>query len=167
MHVAIEHDGRLHALEVRATSPETFEVRVDGVVVDLHVRRRANGSMSVRLRDGSLHVIDVEKGDRPDQRVVLVDGHQVVTSLNGRRARAGGASAGVTGQQRVVAPMPGKVVRVLTEVGAAVEARQSLVVVEAMKMENELSVPRAGRVLEIHVDEGQSVESGRLLVVVE
>lgn len=167
MHVAIEHEGRLHAVEVRATSAETFVVCVDGVDIDLHVRRRANGSMSLRLPDGSLHLIDVERGDRPDHRVVLVDGHQVATSLNGRRARANGTSAGASGQQRVVAPMPGKVVRLLTEVGAEVEARQSLVVVEAMKMENELSVPRAGRVLEIHVEEGQSVESGRLLVVVE
>jgi biotin carboxyl carrier protein len=56
---------------------------------------------------------------------------------------------------------------VLTVVGAEVDARQPLVVVEAMKMENELSVPRGGRVMEILVEEGQSVEAGRLLVVVE
>ena len=63
--------------------------------------------------------------------------------------------------------MPGKVVRVLVAQGAAVQARQGLVVVEAMKMENELTSPTAGRVKVIAVEEGMSVEAGRLLVVIE
>jgi biotin carboxyl carrier protein len=63
--------------------------------------------------------------------------------------------------------MPGKVVRVLVEPGDEVAGRQPLVVVEAMKMENELSSPRPGRVKEVAVRPGQSVEAGRLLVVVE
>jgi len=63
--------------------------------------------------------------------------------------------------------MPGKIVRVLVKAGDAVRARQPLVVVEAMKMENELGSPKAGRVKEVSVQEGQSVEAGRLLVVVE
>ena len=63
--------------------------------------------------------------------------------------------------------MPGRVVRVLVKPGDEVAARQGLVVVEAMKMENELAAPRAGRVKEVAVTEGQSVEAGRLLVVVE
>ena len=63
--------------------------------------------------------------------------------------------------------MPGRVVRVLVKPGDNVAARQGLVVVEAMKMENELTAPRAGRVKEVAVAEGQSVEAGRLLVIVE
>ena len=70
------------------------------------------------------------------------------------------------GDQRVVAPMPGKVVKVLVAVGDSVEAPQGLVVVEAMKMENELTVSRAGTVSKIEVSEGASVEAGRLLMVV-
>ena len=62
--------------------------------------------------------------------------------------------------------MPGKVVKVLVAVGDSVEARQGLVVVEAMKMENELTVARAGTVAKIEVTEGTSVEAGRLLIVV-
>jgi biotin carboxyl carrier protein len=62
--------------------------------------------------------------------------------------------------------MPGRVVRVLVEAGKDVEAGQGLVVVEAMKMENELRALRAGRVTEIAVREGQTVETGALLVVV-
>ncbi|MDE3153993.1 MAG: acetyl-CoA carboxylase biotin carboxyl carrier protein subunit, partial [Acidobacteriota bacterium] len=66
-----------------------------------------------------------------------------------------------------VAPMPGKVVRVLVAPGDAVTVRQPLVVVEAMKMENELRSPKDGVVREIKVGEGVSVEAGSLLVVVE
>jgi biotin carboxyl carrier protein len=62
--------------------------------------------------------------------------------------------------------MPGKVVRVLVEKGQEVKAGASLVVVEAMKMENELRAPRAGRVVELPVREGQAVESGALLAIV-
>jgi biotin carboxyl carrier protein len=67
--------------------------------------------------------------------------------------------------QRIVAPMPGKVVRVLVEMGAEVRARQPVVVVEAMKMENEVRASRDGAVLEILAKEGQSVEAGSLLAV--
>jgi biotin carboxyl carrier protein len=63
--------------------------------------------------------------------------------------------------------MPGKVVRVLVERGQAVTAAQGLVVVEAMKMENELKAPRAGTIFEVHVREGQAVEGGALLIVLE
>ena len=63
--------------------------------------------------------------------------------------------------------MPGRVLRVLVSVGDEVAAGQALVVIEAMKMENELKVLRAGRVREVLVVEASSVEAGRLLVVVE
>jgi biotin carboxyl carrier protein len=82
-----------------------------------------------------------------------------------RTTVAGAARAG--GPQRIVAPMPGKIVRVLVARGDEVAPRQGLVVVEAMKMENELRAPRAGCVQEVAVTEGQSVEAGALLVVVE
>jgi biotin carboxyl carrier protein len=61
--------------------------------------------------------------------------------------------------------MPGKVVRVLVKAGDAVQARQPLIVVEAMKMENELRAARAGTVAELHAREGSSVDAGALLAV--
>jgi biotin carboxyl carrier protein len=63
--------------------------------------------------------------------------------------------------------MPGKVVRVLVKAGDAVTARQPVVVVEAMKMENELRASRDGTVAEIHVREGMSVDAGALLLVIQ
>lgn len=92
----------------------------------------------------------------------------VVAVVDGRRfERASAGDAGGHGEQRVTAPMPGRVVRVLVKAGETVAARQGLVVVEAMKMENELTVARAGRVKEVMVTEGASVDAGRLLVIVE
>jgi biotin carboxyl carrier protein len=84
-----------------------------------------------------------------------------------RWSKPGELATAAAGPQRVTAPMPGKVVKVLVSPGDEVEARQGLVVIEAMKMENELRAPRAGRVREVHVKEGAPVESGRLLVVLE
>jgi biotin carboxyl carrier protein len=91
---------------------------------------------------------------------------RVLTGTASRFGRGGGASL-AAGTQRVLAPMPGKVVKVLVKAGDEVKARQGLVVVEAMKMENELRSPKDGRVSDVLVAEGASVEAGRLLVVVE
>ena len=72
-----------------------------------------------------------------------------------------------SGPESIDSVMPGKVVRVLVEPGAEVQAGQGLVVVEAMKMENEISAPRAGRVKSVEVIPGQNVETGARLVVLE
>ena len=82
-----------------------------------------------------------------------------------RMRRAGGTFT-LEGPQRIDAPMPGKVTRVLVKVGEQVEEGQGLVVVEAMKMENELKSPKAGKVTELHAVEGAAVESGAKLAVV-
>ena len=84
----------------------------------------------------------------------------------GRQKKDGPAAHGV-GPQRVMAPMPGKVVRVLVKPGDCVKARQGLIVVEAMKMENELRAARDGRVRDVAVAEGQSVDAGAVLLIVE
>jgi len=82
-----------------------------------------------------------------------------------RSAMAAGALAG--GVARITAPMPGKVVRVLVEAGAQVEAGEGIVVVEAMKMQNELKSPRAGKVVTVNVDVGATVNGGDVLAVIE
>ncbi len=107
----------------------------------------------------------------PGELEVYLRAGVVRCRVNGGRSRApragGRHEAGATGVQRVTAPMPGKVLRVLVAPGDQVRARQGLVVVEAMKMENELRSPKDGRVKEVHAAEGTSVEAGRLLVVIE
>jgi pyruvate carboxylase subunit B len=100
---------------------------------------------------------------------VHVDGIPVEVSIN--RMRRTGAIAAVhashAGPQRVTAPMPGKIVKLLVKAGDKVQARQGVVVVEAMKMENELRARAAGTVSEVRVTEGTSVEAGAILVILE
>jgi biotin carboxyl carrier protein len=92
----------------------------------------------------------------------------VPVALNGRRhsrrKEEGGQSG--AGPERLVAPMPGRVVRVLVKRGQAVTARQPIVVIEAMKMENELRAGREGMVSELQVNDGESVEAGALVAVI-
>jgi biotin carboxyl carrier protein len=92
----------------------------------------------------------------------------VPVALNGRRRSGRKEEGGLSGSgpQRLLAPMPGKVVRVLVNKGDSVRARQPIVVIEAMKMENELRAGRDGVVLELPAASGQSVEAGMLLAVV-
>ena len=102
---------------------------------------------------------------------VHLDGRTIPVQIRqagafGRQKKEGGGAPS-TGPQRIVSPMPGKVIRVLVKAGDAVQARQGLVVVEAMKMENELRSARNGRVRDVSVAEGQSVDAGTVLLVVE
>jgi biotin carboxyl carrier protein len=101
--------------------------------------------------------------------LVDLDGRTVAVAVDGRRRGAKGAdgSGHAPGEQPVTAPMPGRVVRVLVGPGDEVTARQGVVVVEAMKMENELRSPKAGRIKNVTVTPGMSVEAGRVLLVVE
>lgn len=118
---------------------------VDGRVIEIH---GANGSAQRLVRSGwKLRQLDV---------------------VDPRRRRGASASAGGIGARaELVAPMPGKVVSVLRGLGESVEAGQGVVVLEAMKMENELRSPIAGVVSVLEVEPGQSMESGQLIAVVE
>jgi biotin carboxyl carrier protein len=84
-----------------------------------------------------------------------------------RQWKRSGDAAGARGQAAIVAPMPGKVVRVMVAVGDEVEAGQGIILVEAMKMQNELKSPRAGRVTAIHAKEHDSVVAGAVLAVID
>jgi biotin carboxyl carrier protein len=100
---------------------------------------------------------------------VHIDGVPVEVSII--RMRRPGATAAShpadEGPQRVTAPMPGKIVKLLVKPGDEVQPRQGVVVVEAMKMENELRARAAGTVSEVRVTEGASVEAGAILVILE
>ena len=100
---------------------------------------------------------------------VHIDGVPVEVSINRMRRTGATAAAHPTdgGPQRVTAPMPGKIVKLLVKPGDKVQPRQGLIVVEAMKMENELRARAAGTVSEVRVTEGASVEAGAILVILE
>ena len=98
---------------------------------------------------------------------VRIGGRLFLTSVVDRRRRRSNSEQGAEGRQNLVAPMPGKVVRVLVEAGDQVVAGQGVVVVEAMKMQNEIKSPKAGRISEIRVTEGAAVNANQVLAIVE
>lgn len=114
---------------------------------------------------GSQRLIDVE-GELPELRLGLPSGDLLALKLDDARAAALAAEVRrpAAGPQQVRAPMPGKVVKLLCRPGDRVRAGQGLLIIEAMKMENELRAPVDGVVAEVRAVEGQSVEGGAVLV---
>ena len=152
----VEVDGRTHIVDARRVSEMVISMLVQpeggtppSTSVDVSFAARpAAGEFDVHLAGRTLPV-------------------EVRPAGSFGRQKKDGAGAQGTGPQKLLAPMPGKVVRVLVKPGDEVKARQGLVVVEAMKMENELRAARDGRVREVAVKEGQSVDAGAVLVLVE
>jgi len=99
-------------------------------------------------------------------REIRVD--ETVRIIDPKRLRSGQNSGGHHhGTAQIVAPMPGKVVRVQVEAGATVEKGAGVIVVEAMKMQNEMKAPRAGVVVTLNVQPGDTVNAGDVLAVLE
>ena len=95
-----------------------------------------------------------------------LDGRRFTAEVSDPRDRGKRSAAALgTGRQNIAAPMPGKVIRVLVREGDAVEIGQGLVVVEAMKMQNEMKALRSGQVVEVGVRDGDTVSAGDVLVV--
>jgi biotin carboxyl carrier protein len=166
----IEINGRLRHVSVEKAGPtdSRFRVTVDGRTRLVDAVSVEDDTLSLLLPEegGASHEVGFSEGLQAGELAVYLHEGTLNAIVNGRRSGRG-AQAAAHGVQRILAPMPGKVLRVLVEPGDEVEVRQPLVVVEAMKMENELTSPKTGRVKEVAVTEGMSVEAGRLLVVVE
>jgi biotin carboxyl carrier protein len=168
----IEIDGRVRHVQVHRAGAR-FRVGVDGrewlvdaARIDGHMWSLLLGRPGETDTALASHEVTFAADPVTGQTRIGIGATPVAASLNNRRRwskRDDGAGAG---PQRIVAPMPGKIVRVLVTPGQTVEPRQGLVVVEAMKMENELKAARAGTVEEVAVREGQSVDAGALLLVV-
>jgi biotin carboxyl carrier protein len=167
--LSVQVEDRTFVVEVEELGSGLLEVRVDGRRVDVDARLPASGPGSGSLLlDGVSYVVDL--GEAGEDTLVAVDGETFRVQLGdpgaGRRRGPAGAVAGSGAGQRLVAPMPGKVVKVLVQVGQPVERGAGLVVLEAMKMENEFRATGSGTVREIHVEPGQAVDAGALLVVI-
>jgi acetyl/propionyl-CoA carboxylase alpha subunit len=167
----VEINGRSRTLSVERTGRGRYRVTIDGRPREIDAARVGGFGLSLLL-DGERGVsreVQVAPVGTAGELLVRLDGRTVTATMNGRRTgrAAADASAQSPGDQPVVAPMPGRIVRVLVARGDTVAARQAVVVVEAMKMENELRAPKDGRVKEVAVEPGASVEAGRVLVVIE
>jgi biotin carboxyl carrier protein len=146
--VSAEVGGRVYNLQVRETAPDTFLFFLNTGVHECRVNNRATSKedFDVSIRGHSYPV-------------TIVDPKRLRSGQNSDRHHHGAAE--------IRAQMPGKVVRVQIEAGAAVEKGTGLVVVEAMKMQNEMKSPRAGVVVSINVKPGDTVNAGDVLAVIE
>jgi len=157
-------DGRTLRVEVRGRDGR-YVVTLDGRALEVDHQETGPHFASLII-GGRSYEAGLEK--RPDgYNVVLAEDVLYVEICGASQGAAAAPRKAATGPARVVAPMPGRLVRVLVQPGQQVEAGEGLLVMEAMKMENELRSPRAGRVAELLVREGQTVETAALLVVVE
>ena len=156
-----------YTVEIEENGRSVYRISVDGneFLVDGKKTGRTNFSLIVDNRS-----FEIEVDNTDDEYRVLVDGRNYrIHLVDERRVRVGAAQSGLQlqGRQMVSVPMPGKIIAVLVAIGDAVEMGQGLVIVEAMKMENEVRSPISGEVKEIKVKPGDTVEGGALLVIVE
>ncbi len=171
---------KLYLVEIRGTE---YPVRISEGAEGLRVQVGEEPAQAVEwteaqpglyslLLDGASHAVRVSP-DREEPSGWAVDfGSQPITALvqterERRLSRIGGAKQAQSGEFTVKAPMPGLVRAVAVAVGDMVPQGGRLLLLEAMKMENEIAAPRAGTVKAIHVAPGETVENGRPLVVLE
>ena len=145
---------------------DRWKISLDGQPVNIDAVEIGPNTLSLLLEGQSY---EVRITPSPDGVLKLQTGLQEFTAevVDPRawRGRRHGALE-VEGRQQIVAPMPGKVVRILVQAGDKVEAGQGLLVVEAMKMQNEIRSPKGGTIERLHVREGQPVNAGEVLCVV-
>ena len=144
--VSAQVGDRVYDLQLRELQPDTYLFFLNTEVHECRVSPRARESFDVSIRGRSY-------------AVTIVDPKRLRSGENSDRHHHGVA--------QLLAPMPGKVVRVQTEAGASVEKGAGVVVVEAMKMQNEMKSPRAGVVVSINVKTGDTVNAGDVLAVIE
>jgi biotin carboxyl carrier protein len=157
--------GPEHSIEILSPAPACVFRLGDGPERSAQVEIPEPGVYSVLL-DGRSYEARVE--EHPGLLVVVIDGYRFEIDVRDpRRFRRRSGAAGAGGIHTVSAPMPGKVVRVLAAPGDAVEAGQGLLVVEAMKMQNEMKAPRSGKVASISAKEGATVVAGEVLATIE
>jgi biotin carboxyl carrier protein len=154
--VDLEKDGELYKIsldgkpvnaDVILAAPNAVSVILDGAVFEVHIAPSLDGTY--KLQTGPQEF----QADVRDPR-----------AWHGRKQ---GAALEAEGRQQIIAPMPGKVIRLLVNVGDEVEAGQGLVVVEAMKMQNEIRSPKKGKVERLQAKEGQAVNAGDVLAWVD
>ena len=163
--------GRATSVAVERAGPGRFRVTLNGQphLVDCARVGEYGLSLLVDGDGGTSREVQIAPGSVRGELLVALEGRTVGVAVDGRRGgkRIADGAAGTDGEQKIVAPMPGRIVRVLVGVGDEVAVRQPVVVVEAMKMENELRSPKTGRIRELSVSAGASVEAGKVLAVIE
>jgi biotin carboxyl carrier protein len=146
-------------------------VHADGAAVSAHLADLEGTPMRLVTVGDTVHRVQVRPGERRGMYTLSIDGYRFEVDALDERARTiralSGAAAAAAGPAPLVAPMPGLIVRVNVGPGDAVQAGQGLVVMEAMKMENELRATVDGVVKAVLVAAGMAVEKGTVLLELE
>ena len=153
--------GRTVRVEVKGGGGR-YSLELDGRPLEVEASGFGSGALSLLIGSES-HELGLER-EAHGYRVAFRGGTLLVTLAPAGRAAVVAPRA--AGPARLTAPMPGRILRLLAAAGAEVVAGQGLLVIEAMKMENELRAPQDGRLRELLVREGEAVEAGTLLAVV-
>lgn len=166
MRYVLEVSGRAVAVDITRLGPARFQCVIDGGAPRVVEAASVAGLVHVLVGETS-HAVRL--GARGAATHVHVDGHDAVVAVEDarqRRSQSSGA-AGTDGRSVVRSPMPGKIVKVLVAPGETVSVGQGVVIVEAMKMENELRAQGAGVVKDVKVRPGDTVEGNAELIVIE
>ncbi len=158
-------DGKPFRVELNRTDGR-LECKLDGQPVDIDAQMTARDVLSLII-GGRSYEIKRAVGQADTHMVVGLARYETeVRDPRSFRARKAAASE-ATGPKKLVSPMPGKVVRVLIPKGGEVDAGQGVIVVEAMKMQNEIKSPKKGIVQQVLAAEGTAVNAGQALAIVE
>ncbi len=158
-------DGKPHRLEL-TRSPAGWKCRLDEREFELDAVLTRPDVLSI-LIGGRAYEIKRERTPS-DMHMVVGSARYAAEVRDPRNLRSRRAAAGFgEGPQKLIAPMPGKIIRVLAAEKAPVEAGQGVLVIEAMKMQNELKSPKKGVVQQILTREGAAVAAGEVLAIVE
>jgi biotin carboxyl carrier protein len=152
-----------HSVEIREAAGKTVAV-IDGDSYDVEVSNPEPNVFLIK-KNGKVYEAFVS----PNSDVVSINGHDIEVSLSDPKKLRGAGKAGADaeGKADIKTAMPGKIVRILAESGATVEKGEGILVVEAMKMQNELKAPKDGTVTDIRVAEGDTVAAGDVLATIE
>jgi biotin carboxyl carrier protein len=162
--VLINSSRRVVELEREAKG---WRISLDGEPADADVAEIASDTFSVLLNGKSY---EIRVASNPSGTLTLQRGrHELTAEVTDPRAWRGRRHGALEaeGRQQILAPMPGKIVRVLVQAGEKVQAGQGLLVVEAMKMQNEIRSPKSGTVERLLVKEGQPVNAGETLAWID
>lgn len=144
----------------------TIKATIDGNSYELTLTSPQANVYTVLLNN-KVYELAIEQNQATASNLVKVAGQAITTKVVDRRQRGRKTDNAASGTQIISAPMPGRVVQVLKNEGDEVKSGEGVVVVEAMKMQNELSSPKAGHVLAIKVKAGQTVSAGETLAIIE
>ncbi|HEV7859094.1 MAG TPA: biotin/lipoyl-containing protein [Pyrinomonadaceae bacterium] len=169
MKLTAELAGEKHEIEMKREGAR-LNASIDGRRYELEAREQGAGVYLLLAGNRVFECrVDQSEAQRGRMEVHVGGDTHAVTLADPKRLR-GAQLTGTPADGRaaqIVAPMPGKVVRVLVQQGAQVAAGDGILVVEAMKMQNEMKSSRAGTVTELHAAAGQTVKAGEILAVIE